>query len=188
MLLPKIGILAHPLPLILKMRYDTEASTTQSPPTVTLRKCIVQLQANTYIQCVRDEMFREGDEQRDWSSDTHIASVDYSANMDKAPPVTESMDLQKLMHIKIPWYLKPTFSTFNIRRTYRLAVKLSVDCAQKTFKAEFTSYKFDLLAADYAAPSMLAAQELETAAPAYGDLSGQLPTYQDANLASAAVP
>ena len=188
MLLPKAGILAHPLPLILKMQHDTKASTTQSPPTVTLRKCTVQLQANTYIQCIRDEIFREGDEQREWSSDAHIASVDYSADMDKAPPMTESMDLQKLMRIKVPWHYKPTFSTFNIRRTYRLAVKLSVDCAQKTFKAEFTSYKFELLAADYVAPSTLAAQELEMVAPAYGDLSGQLPTYQDAKGASAAVP
>ena len=89
MLIPKVGILAQPLPLILRIDHDIEASTTQSPPIVTLRKCTVQLQANTYIQCIRDEMFREGDEQRDWSDDHHIASVDYSADMDKAPPVTE---------------------------------------------------------------------------------------------------
>ena len=119
MLLPKAGILARPLPLILKLEHNTQASTTQTPPLVTLRKCIVTLQANTYIQCIRDEILREGDEQRDWSADSHIASVDYSAEMDKAPPVTESMDLQRLMRIKIPWHHKPTFSTFNIRRTYR---------------------------------------------------------------------
>lgn len=186
MLLPKLGILAHSLPMILKIEHDIVASTAQSPPIVTLRKCIVELQANTYIQCIRDEIFREGDEQRDWTADFHIASVDYSANMDKAPPVTEYMDLQRLMRIKVPWHHKPTFSTFNIRRTYRLVVKLSVDCAQKTFKAEFASYKFDLLAADYAPP--MAMQEQEMAAPAYGDLSGQLPTYQDAKKASGAIP
>ena len=119
MLLPKVGILAHPLPLTLKLEHNVGASTTQSLPTVTLRRCMVTLQANTYIQCIRDEIFRTGDEQRDWSNDFHIASVDYSAHMDKAPPLTESMDLQKLMRIKVPWYYKPTFSTFNIRRTYR---------------------------------------------------------------------
>ena len=117
--LPKVGILARPLPLILKMDHDAEASTAQSSPIITLRKCTVMLQAITYIQCIRDEFLRQGDEQRDWSDDLHVASVDYSANMDKAPPVTESMDLQKLMRIKIPWFYKPTFSTFNIRRTYR---------------------------------------------------------------------
>ena len=186
MLLPKVGILAQPLPLILRMDHDIDASTTQSPPIVTLRKCVVQLQANTYIQCIRDEMFREGDEQRYWSDDHHIASVDYSADMDKAPPVTEYMDLQKLMRIRVPWHHKPTFSTFNIRRTYRLAVKLSVDCAQKTFKADFATYRFDLLAAHYAAPTGM--QELEIAAPAYGDLSGRLPTYQDAKMASGEIP
>lgn len=185
-LLPKVGILAHPLPLILKMEHDIKASTTQSPPIVTLRKCIVELQADTHIQCIRDEIFREGDEQRDWSEELPIASVDYSADMEKAPPVTEHMDLQKLMRIKVPWHHKPTFSTFNIRRTCRLAVKLSVDCAQKTFKAEFATYKFDLLAADYASP--LGAQEQDMAAPAYGDLSDQLPTYQDAKSASGAIP
>ena len=119
MLLPKVGILAGPLPLILKMDHDPEASTAQSSPIITLRRCTVMLQAITYIQCVRDEYLREGDYQRDWSDDLHVASVDYSANMDKAPPVTESMDLQKLMQIKVPWFYKPTFSTFNIRRTYR---------------------------------------------------------------------
>lgn len=119
MLLPKVGMLAHPLPLILKMEHDMEASTSQSPPIVALRKCIVTLQANTYIQCIRDEIFRTGDEQRDWSDDFHVASVDYSANMDKAPPLTELMDLQKMMRIRVPWFYKPTFSTFNIRHTYR---------------------------------------------------------------------
>ena len=118
-LLPKVGILARPLPLVLKMDHDAEASTAQSSPIITLRKCTVMLQAITYIQCIRDEFLRQGDEQRDWSDDLHVASVDYSADMDKAPPVTESMDLQKLMRIKVPWFYKPTFSTFNIRRTYR---------------------------------------------------------------------
>lgn len=108
--------------------------------------------------------------------------------MEKAPPVTEYVDLQKLMRIKVPWHYKPTFSTFNIRRTYRLAVRLSVDCAQKTFKTEFASYKFDLLAADYEPPTSHGVQEAEMAAPAYGDLTGQLPTYQDAKLASGAIP
>ena len=119
MLLPKVGILARPLPLILKMDHDAEASTAQSSPIITLRKCTVMLQAITYIQCTHDNFLRQSDEQRDWSDDLHVASVDYSANMDKAPPVTESMDLQKLMRIKVPWFYKPTFSTFNIRRTYR---------------------------------------------------------------------
>ena len=119
MLLPKVGILARPLPLVLKMDHDAQASTAQSSPIITLRKCTVMLQAITYIQCIREEFLRQGDEQRDWSDDLHVASVDYSANMDKAPPVTESMDLQKLMRIKVPWFYKPTFSTFNIRRTYR---------------------------------------------------------------------
>ena len=119
MLLPKVGILAHPLPLTLNMHHDGEASTTQSSPAVTLRKCIVTLQANTYIQCIRDDFFHQGDEQKDWNDDFHVASVDYSADMGKAPLITESMDLQKLMRIKVPWVFKPTFSTFNIRRTYR---------------------------------------------------------------------
>ena len=180
-LLPNVGILGHQLPLMLKIKHDVKASTAPSPPTVTLRMCTVELQANTYIQCIRDEMFREGDEQRDWSDELHIASVDYSADMDKAPPLTESIDLQKLMRVKIPWYHKPSFSTFNIRRSYRLAVKLSVDCAQRTFKAEFSSYKFDLLPAEYASPT--ATQERDISAPAYSDLSGQLPTYQDAKMA-----
>ena len=67
-----------------------------------------------------------------------------------------------------------------------LSVKLSVDCAQKTFKAEFSSYKFDLLPAEYApSRSPTGTQEQEMVpAPAYDDLSGSLPTYQDAKVAA----
>lgn len=53
MLLPKVGILAHSLPLILKLEHDIEASTAQSLPIVTLRKCTVELQAITHIQCTK---------------------------------------------------------------------------------------------------------------------------------------
>lgn len=122
MFIPRVGIVARPLPLVLKMNHDAGASTAQSSPIITLRKCTVMLQAISCIQCVRDEFLFEGDEQRDWSDDLHVASVDYSAKMDKAPPVTGSMDLQKLMQIKVPWFYKPTFSTFNIRRTYRFVL------------------------------------------------------------------
>lgn len=182
MLLPKTGILAHPLPLILKLHHDAEASTAPSSPPVTLRRCAVELQAATYIQCIRDEIFRDGDEQRDWSDVFHVASVDHSAAMDKAPALADTTDLQKLVRVRVPWHMKPTFSTFNIRRTYRLTVRLSVDCAGKTFKAEFATYKFELLAADFAGRTP--GPETEVPAPAYGDLSGSLPTYQDAKGAS----
>ena len=67
-----------------------------------------------------------------------------------------------------------------------LSVKLSVDCAQKTFKAEFSSYKFGLLPADYApsqSPTGVQEQEM-VPAPAYGDSSGSLPSYHDAKLAA----
>ena len=151
MLLPRVGVVAQQsFPAFLKLEHDLESSTAGAePPTVLLKKCSIELRAATYIQCIRDAIFTDDDEQRDWDSDHHIASVDFSTNMESAPPLTENLDLREVMRIRMPAYFPPTFSTFNIRRTYRLLLKLSVECAQKTFKAEFKTTDFVLLARDY---------------------------------------
>ena len=191
MQLPKVGVALQSLPAFLKLEHDLERSTAPEPPTVLLKKCSIELRALTYIQCIRDEILRDGDEQRDWDTDHHLASVDFSANMTSAPPLTTDFDLRDVMSIRVPPYFPPTFSTFNIRRAYRLLLKLSVECAQKTFKAEFTTLDFLLLARDYMptgegdpGASSSSSYAVNDAAPAYQKevVSPPPPSYPDAKI------
>lgn len=52
MLLPKVGVAGEPLPAYLNLDHDFERSTAPEPPIVLLRKCNIDLQAITYIQCI----------------------------------------------------------------------------------------------------------------------------------------
>ncbi len=172
MQLPRVGVPEQPLSAFLMLDHELQKSTAPEPPIVLLKKCRVALQAFTYIQCIRDEILREGDDLRDWDTEHPIASVDFSEKMESAPPLTENFDLRSVMKIKVPSYFKPTFSTFNIRRVYRLHLKVSVECVQKTFKAEFNTLEFVLLARDYmpsgtGMPGPAVSYGLDEVAPVY---------------------
>lgn len=151
-----------------------------------LKKCSLELQAITFIQCIRDDLFHDGDDQRNWDSSYQIASVDFSERIEKAPPIAEQFDLGNFMRLKIAASLKPTFKTFNISRCYRLRLKLSVQCAQKTFKLEFPPSDFEVLARDYIpigegnVPLSDIVHGFE-AAPVYNDTLGPPPKYRDSN-------
>lgn len=147
--LPRVGVAGQPLPVFLKLDHDMERSTAPVSPIVLLKKCSLELRAFTFIQCMREEMFHDGDEQRNWDTEHEIAFVDFTEKMETAPALTNHFDLRNVMRVSVPPYARPTFSTFNIRRTYKLRLKLSVECAQKTFKAEFLTGDFVLLAKDY---------------------------------------
>ncbi len=116
--------------------------------------------------------------------------------MAKAPPITERMDLGQIMKIAVssdykPSFSTPSFSTFHTRRFYRLGVRLTVECAQKTFKTSFETSNFLLLAANYTpsdeagAPGASTSNEVEDeVAPVYEAEPGvALPRYEDAKQA-----
>lgn len=66
-----------------------------------------------------------------------MAMFDVSDRMDHTLPVTERLDLGKIMKLKVAHRLKPSFSTFNIQRSYQLRVKPTFERSQVSFKAEF---------------------------------------------------
>lgn len=188
-LLPKVAVLGMKFPVKLKIEHDIEGSSAPAPPMVLLKKCTIELHCLTQIQCIRDEIFAPGDTQRDWKETFPLASCDFSEKMDKAPAITEMMELNKLMQIGVPTHQKPSFRTFNIRRSYKLGIKLSVECAQKTFKREFQPYgDFVLLAADFVpsvdegvVASTTSAVEHFVSAPIYEDVAERAPPqYEDA--------
>ncbi|MCJ1458121.1 hypothetical protein MMC28_008492 [Mycoblastus sanguinarius] len=186
MLFPTIGIVEQVLPLILKIDHNIEASTTMAPPLVFLRKCAVELLTTTHVRAPR----RLNEERQEWTVACRIDSMDPRTLTDKALPVTESMDLGRLVRPRISRCYGPTIATFNIGRTYKLRIIISVECAQKTFKATFTTLDLRLLAEDYYRPiSGDAAQacldvsdavDEREVAPPYDDPYGKLPPrYED---------
>ena len=100
-------------------------------------------------------------------------------------PVLSFESMSDFILSQVPRHQRPSFSTFNIRRTYRLKVILTVECAQKTFKREFAPWEdFVLLAADFVpevdertvASASTAVDEFE-AAPVYDEKPP--PGYED---------
>ena len=189
MLLLSLGVVNKTLLIILSINHDIEGSSAPAPPMVLLKKCSVYIKSYTHIRAIRNEMF-VGDIERKWDESQDIANCDFSAQMAKAPPITERMDLRQIMKIAVS-SSTPSFSTFNICRYYKLGVRLTVECAQKTFKTDFRTSNFLLLAASYTpsdeagAPGASTSNEVEDeVAPVYEAEPGvALPRYEDAKQA-----
>lgn len=188
--LPSLGVVNKNLTIILSIDHDIEGSSAPAPPMVLLKKCSVYIKSFTHIRAIRNEPFL-GDIERTWEESPNIASRDFSAQMAEAPPITERMDLGQIMKIAVPSDYKPSFSTFNIRRYYKLGVRLTVECAQKTFKIDLGTSNFILLAANYTpsgeagAPGASTSNDVEDlVAPVYEAEPGvALPRYEDAKQA-----
>lgn len=191
MLLPTFGVTRQHLPMILRIEHDSDASTATMLPIVLLKECVVQLLATTHVQYPGPKNLLEV---QGWTT-SHGLSPTLSSEVSRKPiPVTEHTDLSSFLQLVIPAYHVPNFSTFNVRRNYKLRIQISVECAQKTLKAEFVAENFTLLAADYmpnrgatAEVSNSTVMEQEEGAPGYDDRDDVPPPYegQSSSLPSA---
>ena len=201
MAIPSVVVLGKSCPFFLEVDHDIEGSTAPTPPLVRLRKLKIELLVSNQIQCMRNEFFPRGDLKCSWRDRTLVCSRDYSQEVDEAPLVSERLDLRDIMDVTVPRSCKPSFATFNIRRSYGFKVEITVECAQKSFKAEFTNSRVTVLAAEYCsrdgnsinriasgeasssrAIAPYADHETEEVAPAYEPGPGAMPppAYQDA--------
>ena len=190
--LPRVAVLEQHLPMFLELDHDIEGSSCPSPPLVRLKKISVELRQMTDVQCIREEILREGNEFRSWENSVFLSACDYSERMHEAPLVTERMDLGTVLQARIGGYHTPTFSTFNIRRTYGFCVKLTLECAQKNVKAEIRSGDVTVLAAEFipsegfasSSTQMHQSLDREAIAPAYSANpdEGTLPSYEDVKV------
>ena len=173
---PRQAIIGKKHPLRLSVVHEDETASLPAPPTVHLKKITMLLQAHTGIRtfggtCFKKDgcfLIHKGDEYEDWDEDLHISSHDFTkAERTKSNPITkmikpsgleiysngaQSLDLG--CYTSIPAYFVPSFRTFNISRNYTLRIAVSIECAAKTFKHEFVTRNFVLLAREYVpAPS-----------------------------------
>ena len=174
--MPKVAVLGQALPLFLSIEHKVEKSTAPASPTVYLKSISVTLQSNGSIRCINDDIFNlsNTDRQEGWDDDMTIASADLKDTPTPIPANATPLDLRELMDLQLresqglSQGLVPSFSTFNLEIHYWLRVKVAFECAQKSFKTEFFSGNFVLLAGEWVGAEMSNGVSTEfAAAPTY---------------------
>jgi len=154
--LPRVGILGQALPLFLNIEHDREKSCCLAPPTVFLKSVSVSLQTNRSVRGINDSPLKWTSEMTEnWDEEVEIAALNLKATPTSLPDhTTTPMDLRDQMNLTLRESsafsgLVPSYSTFNKAVQYWLWVEMSVECGQKSFKTEFLSRNFELLASEW---------------------------------------
>ena len=183
--MPQVVVCNQALPLYLSVEHGLTNPTLSTTPSVSLKGIKVSLQANGSVRCMNEGLstiLGDYDREESWDEDITIATLDLTG---RPTPINERIDLRNVMDLKAQsrpglygYTVQPTFSTFNLRLQYSLRVKITVECAQKTFRRELVSQPLEVLAGEWVghlAENASAALDVQHA-PAYG-LSELLPPY-----------
>lgn len=139
---PSAAVIGQPLPLMLHVDYDLDASTV-SPPIFHLKRVTIHICEETSIWGFK----RVGEtESTRWTKEITLQDKHFET---QKLQVEEHLDLRQVMDTIVRHDLTPTLKTFNIVRTYSLKVFVRVECAGKEHLV-FGDYKrCTLLAAEY---------------------------------------
>lgn len=121
---PSAAVIGQPLPLMLHIDYDMDASTVSSP-IFHLKRVTIHLCEATAIWGFK----RAGEsESTRWTKEVALQEKQFES---RKPRVEGHLDLRQVMDTTVHHDLAPTFKTFNIVRTYSLKVFVRVECAGK---------------------------------------------------------
>ncbi len=139
---PSVAVIGRPLPLMLHVDYDADASTVP-PPIFHLKRVSIHLCEATSIWSLTGT--GESESTR-WTKEVTLQAKDFETRI---PRVEERLDLRKVMDTLVNRDLPPTFKTFNITRTYSLKVFVRLESTGKEHFV-FGDYKrCTLLAEEY---------------------------------------
>ena len=139
---PSVAVIGQPLPLMLHVDYNINASTVP-PPIFHLKRVAIHLCEETSILGVKRA---GGHESTRWTKEITLHEKDFET---RKPRMEAHLDLNKVMETTVHDDLTPTFKTFNIARTYSLKVFVRLECAAKELLV-FGDYKrCTLLAGEY---------------------------------------
>ncbi|KAI4196666.1 MAG: hypothetical protein LQ350_006419 [Teloschistes chrysophthalmus] len=159
-LVPTVGVMNQPLPLVLGATYDEDRSTTTTPPAVLLRKVVVTAEVRTVVRCAAGSMWSTADVIEQTNDECMIGQKDFSA---QAIKMSDRMEVNSLMSLSlrksILTPLTPTFRTFNIYRSYGIKVVVVTECGKQKRSSTFTKIKFVILPADSAPTTALCAAD-----------------------------
>ncbi|KAI4158996.1 MAG: hypothetical protein LQ342_006969 [Letrouitia transgressa] len=181
LVMPKVVVEGQRMPLFLNLEHDIESSTAPAPPIIYLRKIKWEIQARTYVRCVSASMFHSSDAMELSEDDFRIADCAFSEH---SVPLSEHMNLVELLaghdcSMRPATTLAPSFKSFNISRSYRMNVKLSIECARQKLSYTFSEPEVVLLSRDYSPPAPVVCQKEDAAEDSVAD-GEALPTYQEA--------
>lgn len=130
---PSAAVIGQPLPLLLHIVFDPNASTVP-PPIYHVKRVSIHLCEETYIAGLK----RAGEtESVRWTQEITLREKEFDA---KRPRFEGHLDLRDGMDTTIPHDVTPTFKTFNIARTYSLKVYVRLECCGKEH-AVYGDYK-----------------------------------------------
>ena len=131
--IPQAGYISGPLDVSLGIEHDLANSMVTALPPFYLNRVRVSLVATTYARCQRSMIF--GGQEKTQPFNTNFTMLDHRFSQ---TPIAENMHLMQLCPaMRLGRELAPSFSTYNLAREYRLEVKVTVECAGKTFRADF---------------------------------------------------
>ena len=164
---PSAATIGQPLPLMLHIGYNLDASTVP-PPIFHLRRVTIHLCEETSIWGLR----RAGEhESTRWTKEIMLQGKEFETSR---PRVEGHLDIRRVMDTIVNHDLSPTFKTFNIARTYSLKVFVRLECAGKDHLV-FGDYKrctlfaeeYDARAAAYHEPAPIMDDEENDPPPPY---------------------
>ncbi|KAL9044929.1 MAG: hypothetical protein Q9214_001972, partial [Letrouitia sp. 1 TL-2023] len=182
LVMPKVTITGKRMPLFLNLEHDIQNSTAPGPPIIYLRKIKWEIQARTYVRCISASMFHSSDTMELSEDDFRIADCAFSEH---SVPLSKHMNLVELLaghgcSMRPATTLAPSFNSFNISRSYRMNVKLSIECARQKLSYTFSEPEVVLLSRDYSPPAPVAYQKEDAAEDSVAD-GEALPTYLEAS-------
>ena len=135
--LPMNCVMGWGLPMFLEVFHETDHPTKEAPPVVYLKRVKVTLETLGTVRCLKSRYLAHTDNQKLESFERPIIIGEYDG-LKNPLQITERIDIRKLLNLYLdPQFLSPGFSTFNIEVRHALKVKVVVDCARKTFKAQW---------------------------------------------------
>lgn len=99
-------------------------------------------------------LFGSSEKTEHWDEEVAIAVLDKATRIQIPDHTALPIELRDQMSFKLRESsrfssLVPSFSTFSLAVQYWLRVKVGVECGQKSFKPEFLSRNFELLASEW---------------------------------------
>lgn len=141
MSLPSVVIIGQVVSLILYLKGNMgieQKSGSSTPPIILLQSIAVSVHQTTVTSV--------GDQTEGWENYIDLASADYK---EKPIPMKDGMNIGKMLTLKIPLDVTPTFNIKDMGIDYTLTVEISVEWAGKTSTAHFKGERLLVLASHY---------------------------------------
>jgi hypothetical protein len=142
--LPRVICSNDRIPIFIGVKHLLENSTAPQLPVIKLQSFALTLVATTSVRAPRHMSFA-GE-----VSDTTSEKYHLENRTAVCIPITERTDLRNYYTNRGGRALVPTFSTYNICRSYRLELKLTVQCVDKNMTVEFMAQQIVVLPQIYA--------------------------------------